>query len=327
VPARRILALHTKSTTFRTSQGTSCIAYIREARRAGPPKYVCRVSCHHHRTSHIAFRHIYILTHTHLHSQPSSCTHTRPLTSSSLPTARASHTRPLHPRRRTRRHRQGTPPPSLVRRPLRALRLARRYLQLGSAARRSLSTGPFLYFLSCSFFLLFHHNRLRMSATRAWAPSPQPRSSAVGPPTSASAVLSAAHPGRHGDLSSMPSLLPSARYVPTPPLRHLHSHSCLLALIARVSSSKHTRVPPPSAAIDCPTLHPRRRTRCHRPRTPPHLSFTADSELYDWQDDIYSRAPQLGGASSSPFGFVHKAHVGADVAGNFGGRQYSPYIR
>ncbi|KAF8174376.1 hypothetical protein BJ912DRAFT_1064702 [Pholiota molesta] len=28
------------------------------------------------------------------------------------------------------------------------------------------------------------------------------------------------------------------------------------------------------------------------------LSFAADSELYDWHDDIYSRAPQLGGASS-----------------------------
>ena len=47
------------------------------------------------------------------------------------------------------------------------------------------------------------------------------------------------------------------------------------------------------------------------------LAFATDAALYDWQDDLYARSP-LGRYTSGPFDFVHKAHVGADVAGNFG---------
>ncbi|KJA20874.1 hypothetical protein HYPSUDRAFT_42690 [Hypholoma sublateritium FD-334 SS-4] len=49
------------------------------------------------------------------------------------------------------------------------------------------------------------------------------------------------------------------------------------------------------------------------------LAFATDAALYDWQDDLYARSP-LGRYTSGPFDFVHKAHVGADVAGNFGVR-------
>ena len=41
-----------------------------------------------------------------------------------------------------------------------------------------------------------------------------------------------------------------------------------------------------------------------------HFSFDADSDLYDWQDDIYGRCP-LGGATSNPFNFEHKTHIGS----------------
>lgn len=40
------------------------------------------------------------------------------------------------------------------------------------------------------------------------------------------------------------------------------------------------------------------------------LSFKDDGELYDWQDDVYSRCPLVGG--SNPSDFVHKVHVGFD---------------
>ncbi|KAF8798339.1 hypothetical protein BYT27DRAFT_7218574 [Phlegmacium glaucopus] len=47
-----------------------------------------------------------------------------------------------------------------------------------------------------------------------------------------------------------------------------------------------------------------------------NLAFASDSELYDWQDDIYKRCPL--GNYSAPFGFVHKAHIGSDaVSGTF----------
>ncbi|KAG6819967.1 hypothetical protein H0H93_006943 [Arthromyces matolae] len=44
-----------------------------------------------------------------------------------------------------------------------------------------------------------------------------------------------------------------------------------------------------------------------------HLSFDNDGELYDWQDDVYSRTP-LGG--SKPFDFAHNIHVGFDEISN-----------
>lgn len=47
-----------------------------------------------------------------------------------------------------------------------------------------------------------------------------------------------------------------------------------------------------------------------------NLAFASDSELYDWQDDIYQRCPL--GNYSAPFDFVHKAHIGGDsVTGTF----------
>jgi len=47
-----------------------------------------------------------------------------------------------------------------------------------------------------------------------------------------------------------------------------------------------------------------------------NISFASDSELYDWQDDIYQRCPL--GNYSAPFDFVHKSHIGSDnVAGTF----------
>ncbi|KIM47339.1 hypothetical protein M413DRAFT_63636 [Hebeloma cylindrosporum] len=47
-----------------------------------------------------------------------------------------------------------------------------------------------------------------------------------------------------------------------------------------------------------------------------NFSFATDSELYDWQDDIYKRCPL--GNYSAPFDFVHKSHIGSDsVAGTF----------
>lgn len=47
-----------------------------------------------------------------------------------------------------------------------------------------------------------------------------------------------------------------------------------------------------------------------------NLAFASDSELYDWQDDIYQRCPL--GNYSTPFDFVHKAHIGSDVvSGSF----------
>ncbi|KAF9481276.1 hypothetical protein BDN70DRAFT_554215 [Pholiota conissans] len=95
------------------------------------------------------------------------------------------------------------------------------------------------------------------------------------------------------------------------------------------SSNKRTRIPLSSvAAIDRTDLTSHSLSiRVAAPQTKErrlHLSFAADAELYDWQDDIYNRAPQLGGYSSTPFGFVHKAHVGADVEGNFGDSSVLP---
>ena len=46
-----------------------------------------------------------------------------------------------------------------------------------------------------------------------------------------------------------------------------------------------------------------------------NLAFASDSELYDWQDDIYQRCPL--GNYSAPFDFVHKAHIGGDTIGTF----------
>jgi len=47
-----------------------------------------------------------------------------------------------------------------------------------------------------------------------------------------------------------------------------------------------------------------------------NLAFTSDSELYDWQDDLYQRCPL--GNYSAPFDFVHKAHIGGDtISGTF----------
>lgn len=47
-----------------------------------------------------------------------------------------------------------------------------------------------------------------------------------------------------------------------------------------------------------------------------NLAFTSDSDLYDWQDDIYQRCPL--GNYSAPFDFVHKAHIGGDaISGTF----------
>ena len=46
------------------------------------------------------------------------------------------------------------------------------------------------------------------------------------------------------------------------------------------------------------------------------LSLKNDEELYNWQDDIYSRSPLSG--VSNPTNFVHKVHVGFDpVSGAF----------
>jgi len=42
-----------------------------------------------------------------------------------------------------------------------------------------------------------------------------------------------------------------------------------------------------------------------------YLSFDSDGELYDWQEDVYSRSP-LG--AGQPFGFIHNIHVGVDGA-------------
>lgn len=41
-----------------------------------------------------------------------------------------------------------------------------------------------------------------------------------------------------------------------------------------------------------------------------YISFKDDGELYDWQDDVYSRCPLVSG--SNPSGFVHNVHVGFD---------------
>jgi len=40
-----------------------------------------------------------------------------------------------------------------------------------------------------------------------------------------------------------------------------------------------------------------------------YLSFDNDEDLYDWQEDVYSRSPLGGGR---PFGFIHNIHVGVD---------------
>ncbi|KAG5651543.1 hypothetical protein H0H81_008278 [Sphagnurus paluster] len=44
------------------------------------------------------------------------------------------------------------------------------------------------------------------------------------------------------------------------------------------------------------------------------LSFENDGELYDWQDDVYSRCPLIG--VGEPQGFVHNVHVGFDQMSN-----------
>ncbi|KAF5376945.1 hypothetical protein D9615_007277 [Tricholomella constricta] len=45
-----------------------------------------------------------------------------------------------------------------------------------------------------------------------------------------------------------------------------------------------------------------------------HLSFENDGELYDWQDDVYSRCPLIG--VGTPQDFVHNVHVGFDQLSN-----------
>jgi len=40
-----------------------------------------------------------------------------------------------------------------------------------------------------------------------------------------------------------------------------------------------------------------------------YLSFDNDGELYDWQEDVYSRSP-LG--TGQPFGFIHNIHIGGE---------------
>lgn len=40
------------------------------------------------------------------------------------------------------------------------------------------------------------------------------------------------------------------------------------------------------------------------------LSLKNDEELYEWQEDVYSRSPLTG--VSVPMNFVHKVHVGFD---------------
>ncbi|KAG6890508.1 hypothetical protein C0995_007707 [Termitomyces sp. Mi166 len=45
-----------------------------------------------------------------------------------------------------------------------------------------------------------------------------------------------------------------------------------------------------------------------------HLSFENDGELYDWQDDVYSRCPLIG--VGSPSGFTHNVHVGFEQISN-----------
>ncbi|TFK38767.1 hypothetical protein BDQ12DRAFT_723110 [Crucibulum laeve] len=55
-----------------------------------------------------------------------------------------------------------------------------------------------------------------------------------------------------------------------------------------------------------------------------YLSFQNDSELYDWQDDIYNRCPRFG---SLPYNFVHEAHVGYDSDLNSLPLQYTEALR
>jgi hypothetical protein len=40
-----------------------------------------------------------------------------------------------------------------------------------------------------------------------------------------------------------------------------------------------------------------------------YLSFDNDGELYDWQEDVYSRSP-LG--TGKPLGFIHNIHIGTE---------------
>ncbi|GLB36816.1 putative pkinase-domain-containing protein [Lyophyllum shimeji] len=48
------------------------------------------------------------------------------------------------------------------------------------------------------------------------------------------------------------------------------------------------------------------------------LSFENDGELYDWQDDVYSRCPLI--AVGNPQDFVHNVHVGFDhISNSFSG--------
>lgn len=47
-----------------------------------------------------------------------------------------------------------------------------------------------------------------------------------------------------------------------------------------------------------------------------YFALRNDEELYNWQDDVYSRSPLMG--VSNPTNFVHKVHVGFDpVSGAF----------
>jgi hypothetical protein len=46
------------------------------------------------------------------------------------------------------------------------------------------------------------------------------------------------------------------------------------------------------------------------------LNFKSDTELHEWQEDIYNRSPLM--AVSHPTNFVHKIHVGFDpISGAF----------
>jgi hypothetical protein len=47
-----------------------------------------------------------------------------------------------------------------------------------------------------------------------------------------------------------------------------------------------------------------------------HFAFDSDSDLYDWQDDVYTRCP-LGAQTTNPFGFQHIGHIGDGITGTF----------
>ncbi|TEB29293.1 hypothetical protein FA13DRAFT_1775583 [Coprinellus micaceus] len=52
-----------------------------------------------------------------------------------------------------------------------------------------------------------------------------------------------------------------------------------------------------------------------------HFAFDSDSDLYDWQDDVYTRCP-LGAQTTNPFGFQHIGHIGDGITGTFADPMY-----